>query len=334
MNILCSFLITGALATTVPDIIRENDIEGFKLKCANLRDTDLQAAMVEAINYNHPGFVEYLLENGVDVTSTDIQHNFLNLAICNENNAALSMFLKKGVNPNNQLSLAFALVVENDEATWMLLEAGADPNLSKYAGMTPLILAVEKGKEDLVKLLLERGADPAIPDETGATPLIQAVRNKHHEIVRLLLNAAIPFDIDARNKVGMNALGYACVEMVPETIQLLLQHGADPNARNSEGSAALHYVLVGQIMLENCLKESRNDEDEFSDEFGDEIQPEVPVDAPVHPHRFTVIKMLIERGADLYQENFNGFSPFDVIEENLNRGSFKNILEFIQSLDY
>lgn len=42
----------------------------------------------------------------------------------------------------------------------MLLAAGADPNVLNDRGQSPLVGAVFKGHEDVVRILFERGARP------------------------------------------------------------------------------------------------------------------------------------------------------------------------------
>ncbi len=53
----------------------------------------------------------------------------------------------------------------------LLLDAGADPNWLAEAGVTPLVLAVELGKWDIVDLLLRYGADINRRDQWGRTVL-------------------------------------------------------------------------------------------------------------------------------------------------------------------
>jgi len=78
-------------------------------------------------------------------------------------------------------------------AMTLLLENGADLNITTDAGITALYFAVERDKEKELKLLLRYGADPNIfpPDSNPA--VYEAVYMDRWEILRLLLkNGADP----------------------------------------------------------------------------------------------------------------------------------------------
>ena len=62
------------------------------------------------------------------------------------------------------------------------LEAKSDDN-----GQTPLLHAIEKGHQAVVKLLLENGAELESKDKNGGTPLSWAAESGHEAVVKLLL---------------------------------------------------------------------------------------------------------------------------------------------------
>ena len=62
------------------------------------------------------------------------------------------------------------------EATQRAIAAGANVN-EIDGGMTPLLIAVYRGDEDVVRLLLRNGADPNLrpdPNDSSHTPLWHA----------------------------------------------------------------------------------------------------------------------------------------------------------------
>lgn len=80
----------------------------------------------------------------------------------------------------------------------MLLEIGADPNLSDHDGFPPLIAALSctraqpgsPGRKDvaeIVTLLLEFGADPSLRGINDYTALHMAVAERHRDVVEILL---------------------------------------------------------------------------------------------------------------------------------------------------
>ena len=101
------------------------------------------------------------------------------------------------------------------KATWnrrrQLLDAGADVNQTTEYGWTPLLTATNNRHYKLGAYLLERGADPNIANKGGWTPLYLATDNRNIE------GGDYPVP-----KPDMDHLEY---------IKLLLDHGADPNAR-------------------------------------------------------------------------------------------------------
>ena len=93
----------------------------------------------------------------------------------------------------------------------ILLEAGADVNQTTEYGWTALLTATQNRYYQLGKFLLDHGADPNIANKGNWTPLYIATDNRNIE----------GGDYPTR-RPDMDHLEY---------IELLLAHGADPNAR-------------------------------------------------------------------------------------------------------
>ena len=56
------------------------------------------------------------------------------------------------------------------ELAGKLLGAGADPNIARDDGTSPLLLACEKGHAEVARKLLAAGADPHLARTDGTTP--------------------------------------------------------------------------------------------------------------------------------------------------------------------
>jgi ankyrin repeat protein len=85
----------------------------------------------------------------------------------------IARLLKQGSDPNAQddngfSPLHFAAQEALPEAARLLLDAGANPNITDFFGNTPLFRARmnDRGIE-VVKMLLDAGADPFIPNKSG-----------------------------------------------------------------------------------------------------------------------------------------------------------------------
>lgn len=108
-------------------------------------------------------------------------------------------------------ALVFAARHGDIETARTLLDAGADVNQVTEYGWTALLTATQNRYYQLGTYLLERGADPAIANNGGWTPLYIATDNRNIE----------SGDYPTRQP-DMNHMQY---------IELLLDRGADPNAR-------------------------------------------------------------------------------------------------------
>lgn len=113
---------------------------------------------------------------------------------------------RAGRDSSGRLKLQRACDKGKFEQAKILIEEGADVNDQDYAGNSALHEAALKGFTDIVKLLLDNGAHVDTrsgPDDLD-TPLIDAAANGHKT-----------------------------------TVELLLQHGADPRIQNAHGQNAL-----------------------------------------------------------------------------------------------
>ena len=83
--------------------------------------------------------------------------------------------------------LIFASYIGDTSTVSYLLDAGADVNAKELRGLNPLILAVSgKGNIEIVSMLLEKGADVNANDCHGFTALMSARWKKHKEIVPII----------------------------------------------------------------------------------------------------------------------------------------------------
>ena len=116
--------------------------------------------------------------------------------------------------------------------------APAQVNAWAPDGFQPLGLACFFGHSGLVELLLARGAEVRSSSHNllNVQPLHSAVAGQHLEIARLLLEAGA--DANARQGENFTPLHGAAQNGQIEMIQLLLVHGADPRAANDEGKTA------------------------------------------------------------------------------------------------
>jgi len=107
---------------------------------------------------------------------------------------------------------ALHIAANNREYSWLsyLLGKGANPNISDKQGVTPLMLASQKGFVEAVSALAQSGARVDEANDTGETPLIAAVHRRDLAMLRVLLLAGA--DPDRADNSGRSARDYAALD--------------------------------------------------------------------------------------------------------------------------
>ena len=117
---------------------------------------------------------------------------------------------------------------------------GADVNKTNRLGETALMHAAWKGRMEAVRWLLAHGA--RIEREAMQwTALHYAVFAGHSEVADLLLDRGA--DINARSPNGSSVLMMAVYEDHEEMVRRLLAHGADTRIKNENGDGALEWAM-------------------------------------------------------------------------------------------
>ncbi|CAB0042719.1 unnamed protein product [Trichogramma brassicae] len=113
------------------------------------------------------------------------------------------------------------------------LELGQDPNLFENCDSeSPLTLAVRSGHKDVALLLLRNGADPNSANEKGWT-IMHFLCKEYYDVEPLKMLFEIcdesnqPLQVDAKDKFGRTPLQWAVARLLPNTVEVLLDRGAD-----------------------------------------------------------------------------------------------------------
>ncbi len=295
-----------------------------------------QTALMWAAAEGHVEVVRALIARGADLhTRSKAGSTPLLFAARSGEQALVRLLLEHGADVNDEAAdgstaLLVAAVRSDMALAGILLEHGADPD--RGPGFNPLHWAAGNwrnvdtvadaavradnnewsGLEGLegaarrafVQLLLDFGADPNAPAEgtprryaggqarggylAGATPFLAAVRTGDTRLMRMLLDAgADPLRPNSRGTTPLMiaaGVGFRGYSPVPESdalaaVELCYELGGDVRATDATGETALHGAAYRGL--------SGSD---------------------------TIIRFLVDRGADLNVENGLGWTPLAIAE--------------------
>ena len=163
-----------------------------------------ETPLIWAAAEDHAGAVALLVQRGADVNGRSVKQNY------RSRRAGQSILALGDWTP-----LMYAARENALEAGRALVAARADLNLVDPDGATALVIAIINANYDFAKLLLEAGADPNIVDTAAAMGPLYAAADMH----RLAVGHGRP---NPHPSGELDAV---------DIVRLLLQKGADPNAR-------------------------------------------------------------------------------------------------------
>jgi len=153
-----------------------------------------------------------------------------------------------------------------------LLDAGANPNTVIIGGITPLHLALSKGKYRSAVQLLESGADPAAVTDAGVTSLHALYQGcsscetnekggtigspSRKRMASQIITAVGRSSLNSKDNFGSTPLHYAASSSdASEKISELVQFGADPKIRDRDGAPIWFYAqLAGNSAASERLR--------------------------------------------------------------------------------
>ena len=115
-------------------------------------------------------------------------------------------------------------------------------------GRTPLSLAIKEQREDMVEILLGLEANPDRGEDyknhrgrlTGASPMMGAAQNKMSGSILDLHSRHA--NIDKKNMQGITPVHLACLGGDADLLEVLLEQGGDPEAKDRGGGTPLIYA--------------------------------------------------------------------------------------------
>ena len=239
--------------------------------------------------------------------------------------------------PNGELPLHFAVRENKPEIATLLLDFGADPEISDYQQLTAIDHAVLMQNETLLSLILAKkiGVEIEKVDEQlkykSTEARLEALKNKLKLISRVNIEKLSPIckaaylgdieglregieKINDRDKNGLTPLHYAILGKQEVAIEELCNMGAEVNETTAEGDTLLHFAaLSGAPAIVEAVIEA-----------GFEINPQNRAgETPLHwasgQEKLAIVETLVRRGADPTLQDNEGLSPLALIGANASR---------------
>lgn len=185
--------------------------------------------------------------------------------------------LEAGENPNvrgrnGRPAIFWASTVFKNEVLRLLIEHGADLNTAS-ADDSPLLHAARCGDLTKTRMLLDAGADPNMI--IAGEPLLGRVcEGKHHKCAALLIERGA--DVNARSDLGSQPIHSAARTGNPEMLEVLLAAEADIETRDAGGHLPLELAIewgraeaVKMLLAAGAALPERLEEDEYWTEILD-----------------------------------------------------------------
>ena len=241
------------------------------------------------------------MRNGVD--SNGFSH--LVSAILEGSPIKVERILQQGADPDQvskeKSPLMYAIDRGVAEIILHLKNKGAGIN-TEVKGKTPLIYAIEHRAGRMIEFLCELGVDIEASSRKY-TPLLRAAQLKYPEVVRTLCQHKAK--INATCSGNYTALHCAIASQytseysssrgeVCETLAVLLENHADPNAKDGEGKTPLYHAL--QEKDEACVKFMLNGSWNIDLEAQD-CHGWTPLYFAIRTRQYGLVKLCLEKGA-------------------------------------
>lgn len=287
------------------DMIRTGDRPGIAkaLKDAgtvNLRDEEGNTPLIQAAFYLPASQLPQFLNRGADVNAT--------------NNAGVSALMK---------------AVWDLDKTRLLIQRGANVNAASKMGNTPLISAAfAHGASDVVKALINAGAKLDAANGLGGNAITAAAEAGDLNTLRVLLDHGGNPDSTTHiveSGSGASALMIASQMGHIDCVKLLLERGAKLNLRTEHGNA-LNFAAfsdrheVARLLLDRGIDADVAGQRIVSFRRGDKDLTPLIYACLTERNDPTLVKWLIERGANVNAKASSGETPLSVA---LRRGNTK-----------
>ncbi|KAJ6007625.1 hypothetical protein N7540_011601 [Penicillium herquei] len=194
-------------------------------------------ALIDASHGGHERIVQILLDHGADVNTEGSKHGSALTAASEKGyEGIVKLLLDAGASIPSSKSYKGALTAASEEGhesiVQIILDHITDIDAQGMEFRNSLEWATIRGYEGIVKKLLDRATDLNGPNVCGEyhgkPPIHHAVKYAHDTVMQILVDRGA--DVNARAPNGVSALEFALDWSRVEAVEFLLDHGADVNA--------------------------------------------------------------------------------------------------------
>lgn len=168
----------------------------------NQKNNAGQAPIVWAVAGNSPEVIGFLIDKGAEIAPEECMTGnscsidgttILHQAMYANNPEIVKLLIKRKaplnvIDSNGSTPLMIAVNRGSDDIAQLLLDNGADPDIKDTAyGRTALHIAASKGYDKIAAALISKGAGLNITDNKGQTPLYSALYHGNDQITKLLI---------------------------------------------------------------------------------------------------------------------------------------------------
>lgn len=200
--------------------------------------------------------------------------------------------------------LMTAIIAGHKDVVEVLLDAGAELKTSNIGGHSPLSLATQYDREEIVRLLIDRGASLQQRRESLLQESLMAelVEFSSVKMLELLIELGAP--VDDKDNEGYTPLQRAVAKSDAAKVEVLLKAGADVNTQNAHGVSTLHTALEARSMPMALLLMEHGADPELRDE-----NRRTPMHLACASGLAAMFDLLTSFDARADQRDINGMTP-------------------------
>jgi ankyrin repeat protein len=205
-------------------------------------------------------------------------------------------------NAYGQTPLILAVANEYADLVQLLLEQGANVEAEATSKGTALSVAVRHGNEAIVRLLLDQYARIETRVKSNKIPFLCALDADHANIIRLLLERGAGLNAIIFSHTHHSALSWSAANGYEDIVQLLLDKGADIEAKVLGRTSLSWAVGKGHLNVVKLLADKGADTEA-------EYQGRTSLSWAAGEGHLDIVKLLLNKGAEVEAANEPGWTP-------------------------